>query len=98
MPAAIADTGPLVAFLDRAERHHTWTVARIDDLEAPLLLCEPVLAQAMHLHLLARVAVAQDALLGLLENGALTNQATPTRRKSLTCTRPTGLPLSITNI
>lgn len=69
MPAAIADTGPLVAFLDRAERHHTWTVARIDELEAPLLVCEPVLAEAMHL--LARLAAAQDVLLALLENGAL---------------------------
>jgi predicted nucleic acid-binding protein len=69
MPAAIADTGPLVAFLDRAERHHPWVVARVDELEAPLLVCEPVLAEAMHL--LARLPVAQDALLGLMENGAL---------------------------
>lgn len=69
MPAAIADTGPLVAFLDRAERHHPWVVARIDELDAPLLVCEPVLAEAMHL--LARLPVAQDALLALIENGAL---------------------------
>ena len=69
MPAAIADTGPLVAFLDRAERHHLWVVARIDELEAPLLVCEPVLAEAMHL--LARLPAAQDALFGLVENGAL---------------------------
>jgi len=69
MPAAIADTGPLVAFLDRAERHHPWVVARIDELDAPLLVCEPVLAEVMHL--LARLPVAQDALLGLIENGAL---------------------------
>jgi predicted nucleic acid-binding protein len=69
MPVAIADTGPLVAFLDRAERHHRWVVERIDELDAPLLVCEPVLAEAMHL--LARLPVAQDALLALLENGAL---------------------------
>ncbi len=69
MPAAIADSGPLVAFLDRAERHHTWVVARIDELDAPLLVCEPVLAEAMHL--LARLPVAREALLGLIENGAL---------------------------
>jgi predicted nucleic acid-binding protein len=69
MPAAIADTGPLVAFLDRAERHHPWVVARIDELDAPLLICEPVLAEAMHL--LARLPAGQDALLGLIENGAL---------------------------
>ncbi len=69
MPAAIADTGPLVAFLDRAERHHHWAAARIDELEAPLLVCEPVLGEAMHL--LSRRPLAQDALLGLFENGAL---------------------------
>jgi predicted nucleic acid-binding protein len=70
MPAAIVDTGPLVAFLDRAERHHLWVAERIPDLDAPLLVCEPVLAEAMYL--LARFPRAQVALLGLLENGALT--------------------------
>jgi predicted nucleic acid-binding protein len=67
--AAIVDTGPLVAFFDQSERHHRWAVDRIEELDAPLLVCEPVLAEAMHL--LARFAKAQDALLGLLENGAL---------------------------
>jgi predicted nucleic acid-binding protein len=69
MLLAIADTGPLVAFLDRAERHHHWVVDRIGELEAPLLVCEPVLAEAMHL--LRRFPRAQDALLGFLQNGAL---------------------------
>jgi predicted nucleic acid-binding protein len=69
MRAAIVDTGPLVAFLDRSERHHGWVAERIAELEAPLLLCEPVLAEAMHL--LARLPRAQDTLYGLLENGAL---------------------------
>ncbi len=69
MRAAIVDTGPLVAFLDRAERHHRWVADRIGELEVPLLTCEPVLAEAMHL--LARLSRAQDALFGLLKNGAL---------------------------
>ena len=69
MRAAIVDTGPLVAFLDRAERHHRWVAERIEELDAPLLVCEPVLAEAMYL--LARFPKAQDALFGLLENGAL---------------------------
>lgn len=69
MPAAIVDTGPLVAFLDRSERHHRWVVERIDGLEAPLLVCEPVLTEAMYL--LARFPHAQDSIFGLLENGAL---------------------------
>jgi len=66
---AIVDTGPLVAFFDRAERHHRWAVARIEELEAPLLVCEPVLTEAMYL--MGRFAGAQDALFELLQNGAL---------------------------
>lgn len=67
--AAIADTGPLVAFLDRAERHHPWAAERVRELAAPLLVCEPVLAEAMYL--LSGLPKAQEALLGLMENGAL---------------------------
>src|SRR3981189_2142651 len=48
MPA-IVDTGPLVAFFDRAERHYRWVAERIAELDAPLLVCEPVLAEAMYL-------------------------------------------------
>jgi predicted nucleic acid-binding protein len=59
----------LVAFLDRAERHHRWIGQRVAEFDAPLLVCEPVLAEAMFL--LARSDKAQDALLALLENGAL---------------------------
>src|SRR5258705_1512919 len=69
MRTAIVDTGPLVAFLDRAEQHHRWVVAQIEKLDPPLLVCEPVLAEAMHL--LARFSGAQNALFGLLENAAL---------------------------
>jgi predicted nucleic acid-binding protein len=68
MPA-IVDTGPLVAFFDRAERHHLWAIERIEKLEVPLLVCEPVLTEAIYL--LARYAKAQDALFELLQNGAL---------------------------
>ena len=66
---AIADTGPLVAVIDRAERNHRWAVEQIEGLEAPLLVCEPVLTEAMYL--LARYPQAQDMLFELLENGAL---------------------------
>lgn len=69
MRAAIVDTGPLVAFLDRAERHHRWVTERVEELDTPLLVCEPVLAEAMHL--LAHFSRAQEAVFGLLENGAL---------------------------
>lgn len=69
MVAAIVDTGPLVAFLDRAARHHDWTAERIAEIDAPLLVCEPVLAEAMFL--LTRLPKAQDAIFSLLQNGAL---------------------------
>jgi predicted nucleic acid-binding protein len=68
MPA-IVDTGPLVAFFDRAERQHRWVAERIEELEAPLLVCEPVLTEATYL--LGRYPRAQDALFDLLQNGAL---------------------------
>ena len=58
---AIVDTGPLVAFFDRAERHHGWVADRIDEIEAPLLVCEQVLAETMYL--LSDLAPAQDALI-----------------------------------
>jgi uncharacterized protein len=69
MTAAIVDTGPLVALFDRAERHHGWVAERFKQLDAPLLVCEPVLAEAMYL--LARYPKAQDTVLELIQNGAL---------------------------
>src|SRR5262245_20072066 len=69
MTVAIVETGPLVALFDRAERHHHWVAERFNELDAPLLVCEPVLAEAMYL--LARYPRAQDAVLELIQNGAL---------------------------
>jgi hypothetical protein len=46
---AIADTGPRVAFIDRGEQYHRWIAERIEALEAPLLVCEPVLGQCIFL-------------------------------------------------
>jgi predicted nucleic acid-binding protein len=67
--AAIVDTGPLVAYFIRSERHHHWATDRIEELEAPLLVCEPVLAEAAYL--LRRHLRARDVLLELVEDGAL---------------------------
>ena len=66
---AIVDTGPLVAFFDRSERHHHWAAERLEELDAPLLVYEPVLTEA--LYLLGRFSRAQDTLFGLLQNGTL---------------------------
>ena len=42
----IADTGFLVAFANRADRHHDWAVGVAEQLTEPLLTCEAVLAEA----------------------------------------------------
>jgi predicted nucleic acid-binding protein len=42
----IADTGFLVAFANRRDRHHGWAVALARSIEVPLLTCEAVLAEA----------------------------------------------------
>lgn len=46
----IADTGFLVAFANRQDRHHQWAVELAERVSAPLLTCEAVLAEtAFHL-------------------------------------------------
>ena len=53
---AIADTGFLVAFANRKDRHHTWAVEVARQVTEPLLTCEAVLAEAaFHLQDLALV-------------------------------------------
>jgi uncharacterized protein len=46
----IADTGFLVAFANRSDRHHDWALRLSERITEPLLTCEPVLAEtAFHL-------------------------------------------------
>jgi uncharacterized protein len=46
----IADTGFLVAFANRNDRHHEWAVGVAERITEPLLTCEAVLAEtAFHL-------------------------------------------------
>lgn len=42
----IADTGFLVAFANRTDRHHEWAVGLAERVTEPLLTCEAVLAEA----------------------------------------------------
>ena len=47
---AIADTGFLVAFANRNDRHHQWAINVAGQVSEPLLTCEAVLAEtAFHL-------------------------------------------------
>ncbi len=43
---AIADTGFIVAFKNRADQHHSWAVDVARTVEMPLLTCEAVLSEA----------------------------------------------------
>ena len=42
----IADTGFLVAFANRHDRHHAWALTVAEQVTEPLLSCEAVLAEA----------------------------------------------------
>ncbi len=65
----ILDTGPLVAFMDRAEQHHAWACEQFQTFQAPFLTCEAVLTEC--LFLLRRLPAAQAKLLHLAARGAL---------------------------
>jgi predicted nucleic acid-binding protein len=53
---AIADTGFLVAFANRRDRHHEWAISLAGRVTEPLLTCESVLAEAaFHLQSVALV-------------------------------------------
>lgn len=67
--SAIVDAGPLVAALDRNDAHHRWAREQLGTLARPLLVCEPVLAEAAHL--LGRQFDSSDDLFELLERGLL---------------------------
>jgi predicted nucleic acid-binding protein len=61
MKPVLLDTGAVVALLDRSERHHQACVAAMAELQAPLVTCEPVIAEACYL--LRRLPGAVDAIL-----------------------------------
>ena len=58
--------------MDQGEKHHKWATEQVENITGPLLVCEPVLTEAMFL--LKRLPAAQMEVLNLLENGALTIQ------------------------
>lgn len=67
MTEIIADTGPLVAYLDRSDRDHAWAKEAFMGTTRPLLTCEAVIAEA--LFLLRRGGIDPDGLLDLIERG-----------------------------
>ena len=64
MTRLVIDTGPLVALLNRRDRHHAWIRGLLDTVEPPLYTCEAVLSESCFL--LRRIAGAEAALLTLV--------------------------------
>lgn len=46
--SAICDTGPLVAYLNRRDPYHGWSVALMKQVRPPLLTSEPVLTEVAY--------------------------------------------------
>jgi predicted nucleic acid-binding protein len=65
----LADTGALVALLDRADSQHEWAVNCFRMLRPPLITCESVLAETSHL--LGDLPVSLEALARLHREGIL---------------------------
>jgi predicted nucleic acid-binding protein len=65
----LLDTGPLVALLCAREGRHAWTVEQFSRIEAPLLTCEPVLAEADHL--VRRAGQSGSVVIELVRRGVL---------------------------
>ncbi len=65
----IVDTGPVVAFLNRRDAFHEWSVAQLAEIEPPLLTCESVLTEASFL--LRNFKGGPEAILRLVSSGAV---------------------------
>lgn len=65
----LVDTGPLVAVLNRRDRHHGWAKGHLGRLAPPLLTCEAVLSEASYL--LGHSSQGGRALLAMVERGAV---------------------------
>ena len=67
MRTVILDTGPLVALINRRERHHAWVSRVLDTIEPPVFTCDAVLSEACFL--LRTVERGPDAVLELVARG-----------------------------
>jgi predicted nucleic acid-binding protein len=65
----ICDTGPLIAYLNRHDLHHAWTVALMKQVRPPMRTCEPVLTEAAYF--LREDGLEVDPLFQLLERDVL---------------------------
>jgi uncharacterized protein len=70
--SVIVDTGPLVALLNRRERHHAWAARIMDTIEPPIFTCDPVLSEACFL--LQDMAGGADAVMQLVARGIVRSE------------------------
>jgi predicted nucleic acid-binding protein len=69
MVPVLVDTGPLVAFLNRRDRYHTWAAERLARIAPPLLTCEAVISESCFL--LRSFPSGPIAVLQLIDRGLL---------------------------
>lgn len=69
MAAVLADTGALVALLDRSDAWHAWAVGVFKTLQPPVITCQAVLTEAWHL--LGESGPSRNALVRLHKTGVL---------------------------
>ncbi|HYY26392.1 MAG TPA: PIN domain-containing protein [Chthoniobacterales bacterium] len=75
----VADTGPLVALFNEDDMAHRWALARFQEFTEPLVTCEAVLTET--LHLLRKVPPAHFSLLALWERELLRIEFSAAREK-----------------
>jgi uncharacterized protein len=66
----IVDTGPLVALLNKTDKHHVWVLQQLQDIAPPMITCEAVLAEATYLS--RALPGARAALIEMVGEGFLT--------------------------
>jgi len=69
MRTVIVDTGPLLAFLDRSDRHSAWCKSVFSRFSAPFVTCEPVITETSFL--LGRAKLDYTLPLQLIEQNLL---------------------------
>lgn len=69
MTRVVIDTGPIVALLNRRDRHHAWVREVLGTVQPPIFTCEAVVSEACFV--LGRLAGGQDAVLELLSSNVV---------------------------
>ncbi len=69
MRVVLADTGPIVAYLNGRDRHHAWSVSMLKELRPPLLTCEAVVSEAAYL--LGSTPEGGESVVELVTRGVL---------------------------